>query len=69
MKLYLNTRRNGYNTDQCGCTMTVRELIEALEQYDNDMEVFLRNDNGYTYGSIYEEDFEECEECEECEED
>lgn len=62
MKLYLNTRRNGYGTDQCGDTLTVRELIEILENYDEDMEVFLRNDDGYTYGSIYEEDFEEHEE-------
>lgn len=59
MKLYLNTRRNGYGTDQCGSTLTVRELIEILEQYDDDMEVFFKNDNGYTYGSIYEEDFVE----------
>ena len=61
-KLYLNTRRNGYGSDQCGSTLSVRELIEILEQYDDDMEVFFRNDDGYTYGSIYEDDFEEREE-------
>jgi hypothetical protein len=44
--------------------MTVGELIEFLEQFDEDTEVFLNNDNGYTYGSITEcdisnEDIEE----------
>ena len=42
-----------------GGTMTVREMIEFLEQFDEDMEVYLSNDNGYTYGSIDEYSFEE----------
>ena len=62
MALYLNTRRNGYNIGQCGSTITVGELIELLKEYDEDMEIFFRNDNGYTYGNIYEEDFSEYEE-------
>jgi hypothetical protein len=61
MKLFINTRRNGYTPKQCGNTLTVRELIEILDQYDEDLEVFFKNDDGYTYGSIYEEDFEESE--------
>lgn len=59
MKLYIEGRRNGYDTDQCGKTMTVGELIEFLEQFDEGAEVFLKNDNGYTYGSITESSFEE----------
>ena len=58
-KLYIEGRRNGYDTDQCGRTMTVRELIAWLEQFDEDAEVFLKNDGGYTYGSITESSFEE----------
>lgn len=61
-KLFIEGRRNGYDPEQCGRTMTVRELIEFLEQFDEDAEVFLRNDAGYTYGSIDERSFEEQEE-------
>ena len=55
--LFINGNRNGYGTDQCGRTMTVGELIAWLEQFDEDRPVYLRNDNGYTYGSIEEQDF------------
>ena len=34
--------------------MTVGELIRLLEDYDEDMEVYISNDNGYTYGGITE---------------
>ena len=33
-------------------TMTVGELIEALEEFDDDMPVILSHDSGYTYGGI-----------------
>ena len=65
MKLFIEGRRNGYSTDQCGRTMTVGELIAYLEQFDEDTEVYLNNDNGYTYGNITESSFEESEEEEE----
>lgn len=51
-ELFINGKRNGYGTDQCGKTLTVGELIEILQEYDEDSPVYLRNDNGYTYGSI-----------------
>ena len=57
--LYINGNRNGYTPSQCGRTLTVGELIRVLEEYDGDLEVFIENDNGYTYGSIREYDFEE----------
>jgi hypothetical protein len=56
-KLYIEGKRNGYGTDQCGRTLTVGELIALLSDFDEDMSVYLRNDNGYTYGSITEIDF------------
>ena len=59
MKLFIEGRREGYATDQIGRTMTVGELIEFLEQFDEDAEIFLNNDNGYTFGSITESSFEE----------
>lgn len=54
--LFINGKRNGYGPDQCGRTLTVGELIEILGGFDSDRPVFLRNDNGYTYGSITERD-------------
>lgn len=54
--LFINGNRNGYSPKQCGKTMTVGELIEQLCEYDEDTPVYLNNDNGYTYGSINEDD-------------
>ena len=59
MKLFIEGRRNGYNPAQCGRTMTVGDLIAYLEQFDEDTEIYLINDRGYTYGSIDEMSFEE----------
>lgn len=50
--IYIEGKRNGYGIDQCGSTLTVGELIELLSDFDEDAPVYLRNDNGYTYGSI-----------------
>lgn len=58
--IFIEGRRNGYSPDQCGRTMTVRELIDYLENnFDDDQEVFLDNDRGYTYGNITESSFSE----------
>lgn len=54
--LFIDGKRNGYGPDQCGRTLTVGELIEILEDFDEDRPVYLRNDSGYTYGSITERD-------------
>ena len=51
-KLFINGKKNGYSTGQCVETLAVRELIEILQGYDEDTLVYLRNDNGYTYGNI-----------------
>lgn len=52
--IYIDTKHNGYSPDQCGRTLTARDLIEILEGFDEDTPVFFRNDGGYTYGSITE---------------
>ena len=55
--VFINGNRDGYGPDQCGVTLTVRQLCDyLLSNYDEDAEVFLRNDKGYTYGSIREWD-------------
>lgn len=65
MKLFIEGRRSGHSPDSCGKTMTAGELIDYLSQYDEDAEVFLRNDRGYTYGNINYNSFEESYEDEE----
>ena len=59
MRLFINANRNGYSPEQCKDTMTVGKLIRALEDYDENTPVFLKHDNGYTYGSISYRDFED----------
>lgn len=59
MKVFIDGRRDGYSPDQCGKTMTVGELIAYLEDLDEDAEVYLKNDNGYTYGRITANSIEE----------
>lgn len=56
--LTIDGRREGYAIDQIDETMTVGELINQLQQYDENMLVMLNNDNGYTYGSITWSSFE-----------
>jgi hypothetical protein len=67
--LFIEGRRNGYNPAQCGDTMTVAQLMAYLEQFDEDTPVFLKNDNGYTYGNIDDYSFEEYDDDEEGDED
>ena len=55
----IETQRNGYYPDQCGSTLTVGQLIEHLQLFDMDNEVFFSNDNGYTYGNILLSQIEE----------
>ena len=57
--LFINGKREGYSVQQCGRTLTVGELIAILLDYDEDTEVFLKNDYGYTYGSITTYDIED----------
>ena len=66
-------RRDAYSVNQIldGWyeTMTVGELIEHLKQFDEDMPIMLKNDNGYTYGAITETSFDEEEDEDEEEEE
>ena len=55
MRVYLNTSREGYSPEQLTDTITVGELVEHLtNNYDESDQVFFRNDNGYTYGTLWE---------------
>lgn len=49
----LDTTRTHYSaTSAAERTLTVGELRELLDQFDDDTPVVFRNDNGYTYGSL-----------------
>lgn len=69
--IVVEVSREGYGIDQIErSAMTVRELIEQLEQYDDDDIVVLSHDNGYTYGTVSFDDatvFEKNEETDEWE--
>lgn len=51
-KVFIEGRANGYAPEQCNGTITVGELIEYLSEFDKNAKIYLRNDGGYTYGSI-----------------
>ena len=56
-QVIIEANREGYALDQVRRTMTVRELIDYLEQFSDDAKVYLSHDNGYTYGGITEQCF------------
>ena len=51
-KVIIEAVREGYSTEQVRNTMTVKELIDVLSEYDEDAKVYLSHDCGYTYGGI-----------------
>ena len=55
--------RDAYAPHQIGkdSTMTVGELIDELNGWDSDLPVFFSHDNGYTYGGVSYDIFEEAE--------
>ena len=57
--LYIAAQREGYGIDQVRHTMTVGDLIDYLSQFDEEAQVYLRHDGGYTYGGITPYCFEE----------
>lgn len=64
-KIIIDAMREGYGTDQIRETMTVGELIEFLQDYDEDLPVYLGHDRQgygfYTYGGITPRRIEEIE--------
>ena len=57
--LRIEANREGYAPYQIERTMTVGELREYLEEYDDEMPVYLSHDRGYTYGGITGSDISE----------
>ena len=46
--LIIEAVREGYSIDQISETITVAEMIYALERLDGDAPLYLSHDNGYT---------------------
>ena len=57
-RLLIQAIRESYGRDDVK-TMTVGELIEYLQNYDDDLPVVFAHDRGYTYGGIRKELIEE----------
>ena len=56
--IIIEARRSCYSKEEVN-GMTVKELIQYLEEFDEDAMVVLSHDNGYTYGGINERDIRE----------
>ena len=55
--LIIEAKREGYTIEQAENerkAITVGELMQLLEDFDEDTKVYISNDNGYTYGSVTE---------------
>lgn len=55
--LFIEGNRDCYHPEQReNSTITAKDLIAILQDFDEDAKVFIRNDNGYTYGTITYDD-------------
>ena len=55
--IIIEAKREGYTIEQAENereAITVGELMQMLEYFDEDTKVYIINDNGYTYGSVTE---------------
>lgn len=50
--IVFEARREGYTPEQLYSCMTVGELKELLEDYNDETWVVISHDNGYTFGSL-----------------
>mgnify|MGYP007101830263 CR=1 FL=1 len=53
--LVFEASRTGYGIDQVESPMTVGELREFLKDFEEDDEIILSHDRGYTYGTLSRE--------------
>lgn len=57
--LFIKSSREGYAPGQCGPTLTVAELVEYLSEFEPETEVYISNDDGYTFGAIKWDSFDD----------
>lgn len=59
MVITFEAEREGYTRGQVSAPLTVGELREFLEQYEDETQIFLSHDRGYTYGTLRLSEVEE----------
>ena len=65
-RVILSVKREAYGVYDIKKTMTVGELIDFLqENFEEESPIYISHDNGYTYGSVSSNSFDEIEEDEE----
>lgn len=65
-RVIISVAREAYGIRDIKKTMTVGELIDFLqENFEEDSPIYISHDNGYTYGSVSSNSFNEIEEDEE----
>lgn len=57
--LIIDAKREEYSIFQIRWTLTVGELKDLLEEYDDETPIYLSHDDGYTYGGISSNGIEE----------
>jgi len=57
--LFIKTDESYYYDFRDEPTMSVQDLIDYLEYQPKDAKVYLRRDNGYSYGGVFESTFKE----------
>ena len=68
-KLVFEAERTGYSTEQIDRPITVGELINFLQDFNEDTPIYLSHDRGYTYGTLNTWDCKEVEDDEEWEDE
>jgi len=58
-RLVFCTERDCYGVEDIHKTMTVGELRKYLEQFDDDTQLYVSHDKGYTYGAVLEDRFDD----------
>lgn len=59
--LIIEATREAYSLKDLRRTMTVGEMIEYLQQFDEETPIVISNDSGYIYGTITAYNFNELE--------
>ena len=57
--LIIDAKREGYSISQIRRTLTVGELKDLLEEYNDETPIYLSHDDGYTYGGLSYDAFDE----------
>lgn len=50
--LIIDAKRERYSISQIRRTLTVGELKDLLEEYDDETPIYLSHDDGYSYGGL-----------------